>query len=103
MYIHWVRKVTVDVLVIEARGDDEAKDRAARALLERVGMVFYAKQATNHWCAADACHFGAATLHLQFLSSAGRHCSADHFLLLVCLSVTFIPCRVPRINAGILQ
>ena len=41
----------MDVLVIEARGDDEAKDHAARALLERAGMLFYAKQATNHWCA----------------------------------------------------
>ena len=39
------------MLVIEARGDDEAKDHAARALLERAGMVFYAKQATNQWCA----------------------------------------------------
>ena len=46
-----LRQVSVDVLVIEARGDDEAKDRVARALLERAGMVFYAKQATNHWCA----------------------------------------------------
>ena len=48
-------QVTVDVLVIEARGDDEAKDRTARALLEHAGMVFYGKQATNHWCATDGC------------------------------------------------
>ncbi len=41
------------MLVLEARGDDEAKDHAARALLERAGMVFYAKQATNQWCVHD--------------------------------------------------
>ncbi len=51
-------------MVIEARGDDEAKDRAARTLLERAGMVFYAKQATNHWCASNGVRFSGAARRL---------------------------------------